>query len=112
PVTTTGTIALDWATGQTANSFLATPDGSTGAVSLRAIVADDLPAIDLTSGVTGTLPVANGGTGATSLTDHGVLVGSGTGAVSVVAPLDDDEVLMGSTGADPVAAAVPNCGSS
>ena len=34
--------------------------------------------VDLTSGVTGTLPVANGGTGATTLT--GVVKGNGTGA--------------------------------
>jgi hypothetical protein len=34
--------------------------------------------------VTGTLPVANGGTGATTLTQNGVLLGNGTGAVSAV----------------------------
>lgn len=112
PVTTTGTLALSFATGQTANSFLATPDGSTGALSLRAIVADDLPAIDLTSGVTGTLPVANGGTGATSLTDHGVLVGSGTGAVTALSVLTDDQILVGSGGADPTTSTLVNCGSS
>ena len=37
--------------------------------------------IDLTADVTGTLPVANGGTGATSLTDNAFLMGSGTGAI-------------------------------
>lgn len=67
PVTNTGTLTLAFASGQTANSFLASPDGTTGAVGLRLIVADDLPPIDLTSGVTGTLPVANGGTAVTSL---------------------------------------------
>jgi hypothetical protein len=39
--------------------------------------------IGLTTHVTGTLPVANGGTGATTLT--GVLVGNGTSAVTAVA---------------------------
>lgn len=34
-----------------------------------------------THGVTGTLPVANGGTGATSLTDSSVLIGNGTNAI-------------------------------
>lgn len=43
PVTTSGTLAVTAATGQTANRFLATPDGSTGAVSLRAIATGDLP---------------------------------------------------------------------
>jgi collagen type I alpha len=37
-------------------------------------------------GVAGTLPVANGGTGQTSLTAHSVLVGDGTSAVTLVTP--------------------------
>ena len=36
---------------------------------------------NLTSNVTGTLPVANGGTGKTSLTDGRVLIGNGTSAI-------------------------------
>ena len=40
--------------------------------------------IDLTSKVTGVLPVANGGSGASSLTDGGILLGSGTGAVTAM----------------------------
>lgn len=63
PVTNTGTLTLAFATGQTANEFLATPDGTTGAVGLRVITTADLPAIPLTTGVTGTLPTGNGGTG-------------------------------------------------
>lgn len=43
PVTTSGTLAVSATTGQTANQFLATPNGSTGAVGLRAVVAADLP---------------------------------------------------------------------
>ena len=38
--------------------------------------------IDLTSKVTGTLPVANGGTGAATHTSGGVLIGAGAGAVT------------------------------
>jgi hypothetical protein len=45
PVISSGTLAVSSATGQTANLFLATPNGSTGAVSLRAIVAADLPSL-------------------------------------------------------------------
>ena len=44
-------------------------------------------AIDLANDVTGTLPVANGGTGATSLTDNAVLLGNGSGAVEASAHL-------------------------
>lgn len=46
--------------------------------------------------------VANGGTGATSLTDGGILLGSGTAAVTVTAQPTNGQLLMGSTGVDPV----------
>jgi len=49
--------------------------------------------VSLTTGVTGTLPVANGGTGATSLTANNVLLGNGTSAVQVVAPGTSGNVL-------------------
>ena len=44
PVTSSGTLAVTAATGQTANQFVATPSGSSGTDSLRAIAAADLPA--------------------------------------------------------------------
>lgn len=47
------------------------------------------------------VPVADGGTGVGTLTDHCVIVGSGTGAVTVLSVGADDQVLRGSTGADP-----------
>jgi len=49
--------------------------------------------VSLTTGVTGTLPVANGGTGTTSLTANNVLLGNGTSAVQVVAPGASGNVL-------------------
>ena len=57
----------------------------------------------LTSGVTGTLPVGNGGTGATTLTDGGVLIGNGTGAMVAMAVLADSEMIVGDGTTDPVA---------
>ena len=44
--------------------------------------------LPLTTGVTGTLPVANGGTGATTLTSAGILRGNGTSAISVASGTD------------------------
>lgn len=47
------------------------------------------------------LTVANGGTGASTLTDHGVLLGSGTGAVTALGVATNGQLVIGSTGADP-----------
>lgn len=54
------------------------------------------------------LPVANGGTGQTSLTAHDVLVGNGTGAVTLVVPTATTGVALVSngTGSDPSFSAV------
>ncbi len=49
--------------------------------------------IPLSTGVTGTLPVANGGTGATTLTANNVILGNGTSAVQAVAPGSNGNVL-------------------
>lgn len=46
------------------------------------------------------LAVTEGGTGASSLTDHSVLLGSGTGAITAIAVGATGEVLIGATGAD------------
>ena len=48
---------------------------------------------DLTGAVTGILPVANGGTGASSLTANNVILGNGTSAVQLVAPGTSGNVL-------------------
>jgi hypothetical protein len=49
--------------------------------------------VNLATGVTGILPVANGGTGATTLTANNVLLGNGTSAVQAVAPGASGNVL-------------------
>jgi hypothetical protein len=61
----------------------------------------------LTSSVTGTLPVGNGGTGAATLTANSILVGAGTSAVTFVAPSSNGNVLTSNgtnwfSGAPPV----------
>ena len=50
------------------------------------------------------LTVANGGTGAKTLTDGGVLLGSGTGALTALGQASNGQLVVGSTGADPVLA--------
>lgn len=56
---------------KTANNFLAAPNGSAGVPTFRAIVAADIPTLNqnttgTASNVTGTVAIANGGTGATT----------------------------------------------
>ena len=51
------------------------------------------PVIDLT--------VSDGGTGATTLADHGVLVGSGTSAITTLSVGSTGELLVGASTADP-----------
>ena len=53
--------------------------------------------VTLTTGVTGTLPVGNGGTGATTLTDKAVLISqdSGTDTVGSVALTTSGQLIIG-----------------
>ena len=48
------------------------------------------------------LTVPHGGTGATSFTNGGILIGEGTSPIQSI-PLSDGQVLIGSTGSNPVA---------
>lgn len=66
-----------------AGKFITT-DGSTASWSY----------VSLTSGVSGILPVANGGTGASTLTLNNVLLGNGTGTVQEVAPGTNGNILQ------------------
>jgi len=61
----------------------------------------DVKACGLTLGTA--LTVGNGGTGASTLTCGGVLLGSGTGAITALAVLSDGEMLVGDGTGDPVA---------
>jgi hypothetical protein len=51
--------------------------------------------VDMSDNVTGTLPVGNGGTGATTFTAQGVLYGATTDAISVTAAGTAGQLLMG-----------------
>jgi len=76
-----GTVANDKFLGLDSNNKIVKETVSTGTV-------------DLTSGVTGTLPVGNGGTGATTLTSNSILTGNGTSAVQAEAGLTYDSEIL------------------
>jgi hypothetical protein len=55
----------------------------------------------------GTATVPGGGTGAVTLTIHGVLLGEGTGAIVATTAGSTGQVLMGAAGADPAFTSTP-----
>jgi len=119
PITSSGTLALTYSgtalpianggsgatTAQTAmNAFAGAVTsgsylrGNGTNVVMSAIQAADVPTLNqnttgTASNVTGTVAVANGGTGSTSLTANNVLLGNGTSAVQLVAPGTTGNVL-------------------
>jgi len=96
---------------------LAEIGGSTVIVS-GATRIDDVPIGSVTpnSGdfttVTATTPIAvsSGGTGAATLTDHGILLGSGTGAITPLGVATDGQIPIGLTGADPILGNITSTG--
>jgi hypothetical protein len=60
--------------------------------------------IGLTTHISGTLPVANGGWGLATLTAHSLYVGNGTTAPTALGVATDGQIPIGSSGVDPVLA--------
>ncbi len=81
-----------------AGMFIGIYDGTWGTDALGTVVCGGLVKT-IGSGI---LDVAHGGTGDTTLTAHGLLIGNGTGAITVSAAMTDGQLLVGQTGADPL----------
>ena len=78
-----------------------TAETGTTSGSITITAYGDLHALGLTLGTD--LTVANGGTGASSFTDGGILLGSNTCAITAMAVLADGEMVVGDGTTDPVA---------
>lgn len=94
PITTSGTLTISALANQTTNKFLASPNGSTGAPTFRAIVAADVPtlnqnttgtAANITATSNSTLTSLLGLTTASSLVTIGT-IGTGTWQGTIVSP--------------------------
>jgi hypothetical protein len=88
----------------TTRQFLSqTGNGTVSAAPVwNALAASDIPNLDASKVTSGVFDVADGGTGASTLTDHGVLIGSGTGPVSVTSTGNAGQILeSGGSSADP-----------
>ena len=67
------------------------------------VIIDDLQ-------LTTDLAITEGGTGASTFTDHGILIGSGTDAITALGVATNGQLVIGYTGADPVIASVTSTG--
>lgn len=90
------TLGIKWAAVGTVTSI----DGSGGTTGLTLTGGPITGAGTLTLG--GTLIVANGGTGAVTLTNHGVLLGRGVNPIGAMAVLAKGSLVIGQAAADPV----------
>lgn len=86
--------------------------GSTGVDPVAASITSTGSTLTVTGGagtinidITAPVTVANGGTGAITLTNHGILLGAGTSAITATT-LTNGQLLIGSTGAAPSAATI------
>lgn len=97
--TTTGTGSLV----QSVSPTLTTPNlGTPSAVALT-----NGTSLPIVGGTSGTLTVARGGTGATTLTAHGVLLGEGSSTISATSVGSVGQVLTGVSSADPTFQTLP-----
>ena len=87
--------------GATANGYETTLTATDPTADRTITLPDGGGTVVITGGTD--LTVADGGTGASTFTDGGVLLGSGTGAITPLAVLGDGEIVIGDGSGDPVA---------
>jgi hypothetical protein len=94
----TGGLTLDGAAGTSGQALVSAGSANTPTWStLGTMAAQNSTTVAITGGtITGItdLAVADGGTGASTLTANAVLIGNGTSAITSVAPSTDDNVLI------------------
>ncbi len=91
------------------NASIEAEDVDTGAITSSEILNETIlnedianGEIDLESKVANILPVSNGGTGASTLTQNALLAGNGSGAIQSLGVATDGQIPIGVTGGVPV----------
>lgn len=98
-LTIQGALNITGASALTGNVTVGGTINVAGAATLQSTLA-------VTGAVTLTIPLAvpQGGTGAATFTDHGLMVGSGTGILTVLGSATNGQLPIGNTGSDPTLA--------
>ena len=106
PVANGGTNKSSWAVGDVVYASTTTVLSGLAAVATGNVLisggtstAPSWGKVALATHISGTLPVANGGTGKTSFTSNGVIYGNNTGVLGVSAAGTNGQLLMGGSGA-------------
>ena len=95
---------------KTANYVLASPNGTAGVPTFRALVATDVPTLNqnttgTAANVTGTVAIANGGTGLTTTPANGALdIGNGTGFTRTTLTAGSNITITNASGSITIAA--------
>ena len=110
PITSNGTLTLSGTT-ESANLVLASPNGSAGAVSPRALVAADIPTISATTGLSGTLQAAQEPAHTGDMTNSAGSLVTSVGRVNGAAIPASAAVLASNGSSQFVAAATTGTGS-
>lgn len=103
PITTTGTVSIA-TTGVTAGTYGSTtvvPQIVVNAQGQITSESDQTIALPVSAITSGTFGVARGGTGASTLTNHGVLLGQTTSPIVATAVGTNGQIFTGQTTADP-----------
>jgi len=100
PIHGVGTIELaDVGTASTYTKVTTNAQGQV--ISGAALAESDIPSLSTAKITSGSLPVALGGTGATSFTNNGILVGTGTSPLSATVAGNQYQVLRAEAGGAP-----------
>ena len=86
------------------NITLQVNEASINLANCNNVTSGFLSSVSLTTNVTGTLPVASGGTGTTTLTANSLLLGNGTSALSALGVATNGQIPIGRTGLGPALA--------